>query len=70
MEPLWPRLPELTMPVTVVVGGRDEKFAALARRYAQLLPRAEVVTVPGAGHGLPREAPEALASVLQQGGDA
>ena len=33
MEPLWDRLPELTIPVTLIVGERDEKFRALAARW-------------------------------------
>ena len=33
-EPLWDRLAELEMPVLLVAGERDEKFAALGRRLA------------------------------------
>jgi 2-succinyl-6-hydroxy-2,4-cyclohexadiene-1-carboxylate synthase len=65
MTPLWDRLPELTMPVDVVVGERDAKFTALGRRLAAALPRARLAVVPGAGHGLPREAPAALAGILE-----
>jgi 2-succinyl-6-hydroxy-2,4-cyclohexadiene-1-carboxylate synthase len=68
MEPVWSRLGELTMPVTVVVGDRDTKFMAYAERYLSLLPDAELVVVPGAGHGIPREAPRELAAAIQ--GDA
>jgi 2-succinyl-6-hydroxy-2,4-cyclohexadiene-1-carboxylate synthase len=64
MAPLWERLGELTMPATVVVGERDAKFVALGERLADALPDASLVVVPGAGHGLPREAPEALAAAL------
>ena len=64
MDPLWARLPELTMPATVVVGERDAKFLALGERLVAALPGAELLVVTGAGHGLPREAPEALAAVL------
>ena len=60
MEPLWGRLAELTMPVTVLVGDRDEKFLALGRRMVELLPDAELVVAPG-GHGLPLENPAAVA---------
>ena len=35
MEPLWDRLPELTIPVTLIVGERDEKFRALAAQMAR-----------------------------------
>lgn len=65
MTPLWPRLAELTMPVTVVVGERDAKFLALGERLARRLPAARLIVVPGAGHGLPREAPAALAAALR-----
>ncbi|MEP6953996.1 MAG: alpha/beta fold hydrolase [Solirubrobacteraceae bacterium] len=64
MAPLWDRLGELTMPTTVVAGERDAKFVALGERLAVAIPGAELVVVPGAGHGLPREAPRALAAVL------
>lgn len=64
MEPLWDRLGALPMPVTVVVGERDAKFVAVAERYRAALPGAEVVVIPGAGHGLPREAPRALAAAI------
>jgi 2-succinyl-6-hydroxy-2,4-cyclohexadiene-1-carboxylate synthase len=67
MEPLWERLRALTLPVTVVVGSRDTKFLAYAERYRAVLPQAEVVVVEGAGHGLPREAPRALAAAIDGG---
>jgi 2-succinyl-6-hydroxy-2,4-cyclohexadiene-1-carboxylate synthase len=64
MKPLWGRLGELAMPVTVVVGERDEKFLAIGRRLAAAVARGDLAVVPGAGHGIPREAPEALAELL------
>lgn len=63
MEPLWGRLHELTMPVTVVVGDRDARFRALGRRMTGLLPDAEMAIVPG-GHSLALENPTAIARVL------
>lgn len=65
MEPLWNRLGELTMPATVVTGERDAKFVALGQRLAAGLGGAvREVIVSGAGHGLPREAPEAVAAAI------
>ncbi len=62
--PLWDRLGELTMPVHVVAGERDERYVAIARRLAQALPDGRLKIVPRAGHGLPREAPAAVAEVI------
>jgi len=63
MQPLWGRLGELEMPVTVVVGERDTKFRALGERMVDRMPRAEIVVIPG-GHRLPFESPAELASML------
>jgi 2-succinyl-6-hydroxy-2,4-cyclohexadiene-1-carboxylate synthase len=63
MQPLWGRLSELEMPVTVVVGERDAKFRALGARMVGRISDAELVVIPG-GHGLPIESPRALTAVL------
>jgi 2-succinyl-6-hydroxy-2,4-cyclohexadiene-1-carboxylate synthase len=68
MEPFWDRLRTLTVPATVLAGEDDPKFVALAERLVAALPDAELVIVPGAGHGLPREAPEAIASAIAAAG--
>jgi 2-succinyl-6-hydroxy-2,4-cyclohexadiene-1-carboxylate synthase len=65
MEPLWGRLGELTMPARVLAGSRDAKFLALGERLAAALPRGELEIVQGAGHGIPREDPAAVAAALQ-----
>jgi 2-succinyl-6-hydroxy-2,4-cyclohexadiene-1-carboxylate synthase len=67
MAPLWDRLGELRMPVAVLAGARDAKFAALARRLVQALPRGSLTIVPGAGHALALEAPAAVAAAIEQG---
>jgi 2-succinyl-6-hydroxy-2,4-cyclohexadiene-1-carboxylate synthase len=63
MDPLWGRLPELRMPVTVLVGDRDAKYLALGERMVELLPEADLLLAPG-GHGLPLENPEAVARAI------
>jgi 2-succinyl-6-hydroxy-2,4-cyclohexadiene-1-carboxylate synthase len=63
MPPLWERLAELPMPVTVLVGERDAKFHAPGRRMVELLSDAELRIVSG-GHRLPLENPQATAAVL------
>jgi 2-succinyl-6-hydroxy-2,4-cyclohexadiene-1-carboxylate synthase len=64
MEPLWDRLGELRMPVTVLAGEHDAKFRALGQRLADDLPSGELVIVEGAGHGIPREDPAAVAAAI------
>jgi 2-succinyl-6-hydroxy-2,4-cyclohexadiene-1-carboxylate synthase len=63
MVPLWSRLGELTMPVTVIVGERDAKFRELGQRLVELLPHAQMRVV-GGGHVLPLENPSAVARAL------
>ncbi len=64
-EPLWRRLPELTMPVLVVAGERDAKFAELAVRTAERIgANARAALVPGAGHACHLERPEAFLEVV------
>jgi 2-succinyl-6-hydroxy-2,4-cyclohexadiene-1-carboxylate synthase len=63
MEPLWGRLRELTMPVTVLVADRDARFQAIGGRLAAALPDARVVMAHG-GHNLPLENPAAVAGAL------
>jgi 2-succinyl-6-hydroxy-2,4-cyclohexadiene-1-carboxylate synthase len=64
MPPLWHRLPELSMPVALLAGERDEKFRAIAERMAERLPRAEIHIVPAAGHAAQLERPDVVASYL------
>ena len=64
MEPLWERLGELTIPVTLVTGERDAKFREIAERMAERLGAARLVVVPGAGHAAHLEQPEAVAYQL------
>jgi len=64
LPPLWERLGELRMPVALVVGERDGKFTATARRIADAMAAAELVVVSGAGHAVHLEAPAAVAEVI------
>ena len=64
MEPLWDRLGELRIPVTLVVGARDEKFRAVAARMAAALPDADTEIVAGAGHAVQLERPDTVAALL------
>jgi 2-succinyl-6-hydroxy-2,4-cyclohexadiene-1-carboxylate synthase len=68
MTPMWDRLGELTIPAAVLAGERDTKFVELGRRLAAALPNADLTIVPGAGHGLTREAPEAIVRAITDEG--
>src|SRR5204862_6854259 len=64
-QPLWSRLHELTMPVLVVVGEGDHKFAALGRRLVGSIgANADLAVVPGAGHACHLARPDAFAAVV------
>ena len=67
MQPLWDRLGGLTMPATILAGSGDAKFLALGERLAGALPHGELVVVEGAGHGIPREDPSAVATAIAGG---
>ena len=67
MEPLWDRLPELRIPVTLIAGERDARFRALGEQMAGALPRATLHVVSDAGHAVQLERPEVVASLLAAG---
>jgi 2-succinyl-6-hydroxy-2,4-cyclohexadiene-1-carboxylate synthase len=63
--PVWHRLPELDMPVLLVVGARDARYRALAERMRQALPRARLEVVQDAGHMPHVERPAAFGSLVE-----
>lgn len=66
MSSLWSRLGELSMPVVVLAGNRDEKFQAIAWRMIELAPDSRLKIARG-GHRLPLESPTAVAAAIRQG---
>jgi 2-succinyl-6-hydroxy-2,4-cyclohexadiene-1-carboxylate synthase len=66
MAPLWSRLGELTMPVTVIAGERDQKFREIGERMVAALPDARMVVLAG-GHVLALENPVGVANALDGG---
>jgi len=63
MAPLWNRLSEIELPVTVLAGDRDEKFRAIGQRMVARLPDARLRVVPG-GHGVLFESPADVAAAI------
>jgi 2-succinyl-6-hydroxy-2,4-cyclohexadiene-1-carboxylate synthase len=61
---LWERLPELEVPVELIVGERDQKFRVTAERMATALPTARLSVVLGAGHAVHLEDPAAVAAII------
>jgi 2-succinyl-6-hydroxy-2,4-cyclohexadiene-1-carboxylate synthase len=65
---LWERLGELMMPVTLVVGERDEKFREIAMQMRGAIPAAELHLAPDRGHAVHLEAPARVAEIIAHGG--
>jgi 2-succinyl-6-hydroxy-2,4-cyclohexadiene-1-carboxylate synthase len=65
-RPLWARLGELAVPVLLVAGGDDPKFARIARAMHGAIPTSTLRIVAGAGHAVPLERPDALIDVLDR----
>ena len=63
-EHLWTRLGEIHVPVLVIAGAADDKFATIARRLAASLPSATLAVIDDAGHGTHLEAPGACAEAI------
>lgn len=64
---LSPLIGDLRVPVTVVAGSRDRLLPpSRARRIAELVPGATLITYEGTGHMIPLEAPERLAALLTE----
>ena len=61
---LGPHLATLTMPVLLVFGTLDQKYADAARAMADLLPNAVLAPIEGAGHAVHLEQPDQVAAVV------
>ena len=62
-----PRLAALTMPTLILAGADDAINAAVVqRRMAAAIPSARLVLVPGAGHFVPLEQPDACACAVSE----
>jgi len=61
----WGELGGLRVPVRLICGARDEKFCALSRRMLDMLPRAELISIPDCGHAPHVERPQAFVEALR-----
>ena len=65
MPPLWERLGGLAVPISLVVGERDDRFMAIAERMHGALTDARIVVVPRAGHAAHLERPDTVAAAIR-----
>jgi 2-succinyl-6-hydroxy-2,4-cyclohexadiene-1-carboxylate synthase len=65
-QPLWERLPALRISTLAVTGALDDKYRAVTRRMAALAPHLRSVIVPGAGHNVHAERPDAFIAHLHR----
>ncbi len=61
---LGDELAALTMPVLLIAGANDEKFAGEALEMGLSLPDAHVALIPDAGHAAHLEQPEAVGRIV------
>ncbi len=58
------RLSELQMPVLLIAGGLDQKYAALAASVSRSLARGRLRVIPDAGHAVIGEQPRVVADLV------
>ena len=61
---LWVRLGEFAVPVLLIAGAKDEKFAVIAARMNGLIPGSTLSIVPGPGHAVHLEQPQSYAATV------
>jgi len=65
LEPLAPRLGEITIPVLWIAGEGDAKYVAEGERAVTKLPAGELWVCPAAAHRVPWERPEKFVERLR-----
>ena len=58
------QLNRVTCPITIVCGEKDSANLKASKKLNELLPHATLKIVPGAGHEINKDAPEAIAAIL------
>jgi pimeloyl-ACP methyl ester carboxylesterase len=62
---MWDHLSNLTMPVGLIWGARDQKYQRLGRLMERTIPNSVPCEVARSGHAIPLEQPEALAVAIR-----
>lgn len=61
---LWTELASSVVPITFLAGAYDGKFADLSYRASQVAPCGSLQMIPGVGHNVALEAPDAFAAAI------
>ena len=61
---LGSRLGAVQCPTLILAGALDPKYVAIGRSMAPAIPEAELAVIPGAGHNIHLEQPEAIGRLL------
>jgi 2-succinyl-6-hydroxy-2,4-cyclohexadiene-1-carboxylate synthase len=64
--PVWEYLSRICVPTLILTGEHDEKFCAIAREMHGKLPKARHVMIPGAGHTVHLEQPNAYLDEVER----
>jgi len=64
LEPLWPLLGRLDLPLLALAGALDERYSRSARRLASEAPRAQAGIIEAAGHAAHLQQPDDAARLL------
>lgn len=65
--PLWYLLPSIACPALLVRGADSRNLGLrMAQRMLAAIPHCQFVEIPGAGHGVPWDAPEMFAAVVRR----
>ncbi|HMY57998.1 MAG TPA: 2-succinyl-6-hydroxy-2,4-cyclohexadiene-1-carboxylate synthase, partial [Pseudomonadota bacterium] len=64
MPNLWPHVPSLQMPISLVTGEVDEKFSTIAQKLTSIHPFIEHHVISGSGHNPILEAPAQMLAVF------
>jgi 2-succinyl-6-hydroxy-2,4-cyclohexadiene-1-carboxylate synthase len=66
MTNYWPLISSLQIPVLALAGAEDAKYQQITRDLVPKIPDVRTRVIPGAGHVLAAEAPEAVAAHCHQ----
>lgn len=61
----WGDLGSVKAPTLIIAGSLDDKFTRIARRMAEVIPRANLNIMPDAGHAVHLEQPERFADAVR-----